>query len=165
MMMRRIVAGLVIAAAAAAFLTAYVRFFLEAEERLDSPDLERRALLSAPSWASYQEDIKAQIGAAPVAQWSGHPVEARREGDRVHVRFRLEGPWAERSAVIPVLVRDPFGHEHRYEQYSLQPPDVVYTFELEGESAGAPVPWIMVKYPHHEDRLPLDANGQWRSER
>lgn len=161
MTVRRLALGVVCLAAIGALAAAYVRYVREAEARLDPGDLMRRAALSNPDWANYQEDIKAQIGAAPVAQWRGHPVAVRREGALIHVTFRLEGPWAERAMVIPVLLRDPFGNETRHRGYEFTAPDVVYTFQLADEAARAPLPWVMVKYPHHEDRLPLDSDGEW----
>lgn len=143
---------------------AYVRYLSDAEDRLDPGDLHRRTALSNPEWANYQEDIKAQIGAAPVAQWHGRPIAVRRDGVIINVTFRLEGPWAERSIVIPVLIRDPFGNERRHQGYDLRLPEVVYTFQLDQDAAQAPVPWIIVKYPHHEDRLTLDRYGEWRAD-
>jgi hypothetical protein len=164
MSFRRILLGIVCFAVVASAGMVYIRYVNEAEARLDPGDLIRRTALSNPDWANYQEDIKGQIGAGPVAQWQGKPTAVRREGGVVHVTFRLEGPWAARDVVVPVLMRDPLGNERRHHAYEIRKPEVVYTFKLSGESPDAPIPWIMVKYPHHEDRLTLDSEGVWRAE-
>ncbi len=143
----------------------YVQYFREAEARLDPGDLIRRTALSNPDWANYQEDIKAEIGAAPVAQWQGRPVTAEHLGSSVRVTFKLTGPWADREVVIPVLLRDPLGHDRRHRSYEIASPNVTYVFPI-GESVSVnAVPWIMLKYPHHEERLTLDSDGRWSLDR
>ena len=42
--------------------------------RLDTAEIARRCAESHPEWQNYQEDIKGQIGAAPVAEWKGEPL-------------------------------------------------------------------------------------------
>ena len=158
---RRVLAALAGLAVLGGLIVAYLRYVQEAEARLDPGDLRRRVALSNPDWANYQEDIKAQIGAAPVAQWQGKPVRVWRDGAVIQVTFKLEGPWAERDMVIPVLIRDPLGHERRHLSYSLQLPEVIYSFQLGEEASEALIPWIVVKYPHHEERLTLDSTGRW----
>jgi len=121
--------------------------------------LVARCEASVPGWSSYQEDVKGQIGARPVAEWRGALRSAQQEGDRLTVAFRLEEPWRSSPASLPVLIRLPDGavllpeRAHRDEDLRL------YGYALESASR---LPWLEVQYPHHRDRLILDSAGRWQ---
>lgn len=123
-------------------------------------ELARRCAASVPAWNNYQEDIKGQVGAAPVAQWRGDPVWARHSGDRLEVAFALLPPWSEYACALPVLLRDPLGNDYRNVSASRRDGVRVYAFFL-AEGARAGLPWVEVHYPHHQLRLALDNDGQW----
>lgn len=164
MKLRRVLLAGAFLGAILAIGATYVRYVREADGLLDSADLGRRASLSNPDWSNYEEDIKAQLGAGAVAEWRGRPVAVQREGARVRVTFRLEGSWTNRDFVLPVLMRDPYGKERRQQGHEIGDATVDYIFRLDENDAEAPLPWIVVKYPHNEDRLPLDAEGRWRAD-
>lgn len=127
-------------------------------------ELERRCAASHPSWQDYDEDIKAQIGAGPAAQWAGAPLEASRQGAAIRVTWRLEGPWAERACGIPILVREPYGAV--IQNVALEPQGnlTVYVYELPADIREAALPWIEVKSPVGEQRIVLDPKGEWKAQ-
>lgn len=118
--------------------------------------------MSRPAWENYQEDIKSQIGAGPVAEWVGRPVEVRCERNTMSATFQLEGPWARRDTAIPVLLRDPQGRIHTNMQAKRHDGQVTYLFGLP-ESA-APFPWVELRFPHTGRRVVLSGKGLWREE-
>lgn len=147
-----------LAVALAALYLSYVR---QARDRMEPEELARNAALSRPEWANYQEDIKAHLGATPAAQWEGRPLSAQLTDSVLEVTFELSGPWAERDFVLPILMRDALGDERRHTAYVLDLPRVTYIFHLPERQGNTPIPWVLLKYPHHEDRLILDAEGKW----
>lgn len=124
------------------------------------PELERRCRDSAPVWNNYQEDIKGQIGAKPVAEWHGSPVWAILEGRELGVAFDLTAPWSEYPCALPILLRDPLGNEYKSVQTDLSDGLRVYRFTL-AEGAIVGLPWVEIHYPHQQRRLALDETGRW----
>ena len=126
---------------------------------ISDEELKRRTEASQPTWPNYEEDIKAQIGAGPVAEWEGRPVEAHVYGDSVEVTFRVMGPWAQRITAIPVLLREPTGAIHRNVRTTTGNGQVIYAFSLPAQTS---VPaWLELKFPHGEKRLVLSPSGVW----
>lgn len=126
-------------------------------------ELIRRCQTSHPEWLSYQEDVKGQVGAAPVAAWKGEPIEAVLAANgRLFITFSLASPWAEYAAALPVLVRDPLGHVYQDESAERKNGARVYAFSLAEVQDPAQIPWIELRYPHTERRIPLDGAGLWR---
>ena len=129
-------------------------------EPLSQGELVRRTQECQPTWQDYPEDIKAQIGARPIAEWGGEPVEVGCEGDSLSVVFRLEGPWATRDAVIPVLLKDPRGGVRRHGETRRDGPLVTYVFTL--PDADTQPSWLEVLYPTGQRRIALSQQGQWK---
>ena len=127
----------------------------------DPAELLRRCNESHPAWLSYQEDIKGQVGATPVARWRGRPVEVRQQSGELTVTFLLESPWADYDAAVPVLLRDPLGREHRQDRVEKDGALRRYTFEMPQDSAAMTLPWVEIHYPHTERRIALGAEGRW----
>ncbi|MBI1318040.1 MAG: hypothetical protein GC168_03690 [Candidatus Hydrogenedens sp.] len=123
-------------------------------------ELVRRCAQSTPTWDSYQEDIKGQIGAAPVAEWHGEPVWARHEGAVIEVAFSVSPPWNDYPCSLPMLLRDPFGEVHLARQAENLDGVFVYRFELRS-NPDAGLPWVEIHYPHQERRLSLRSDGTW----
>lgn len=135
----------------------------DAANPVPDEELQTRVAESAPAWDGYQEDIKAQIGATPVAQWRGEPRKVEREGNTLRVTFRVAGPWAEGSAAMPILLQDPYGATYQNATAEVRGGgEIEYSFELAG-SATQTLPWVKVRYPHHEKRLPLSQEGTWEA--
>ena len=126
-------------------------------------ELEGRVDASRPAWESYQEDLKSQIGAGPVAQWEGVPVKVRAQRRAVHVTFRLTAPWAHRDAALPILMREPLGGVHRNLDARCDGDRVTYLFECPQSASGTPFPWIELKYPRHQKRIVLSDRGEWET--
>jgi len=129
---------------------------------LSSEELARRVAASRPEWANYQENIKGQIGATPVAEWDGEPIAASASESSLEITFRLSGPWASRELALPVLVRDPYGALHRHERAVRDGSLVRYYFAREQPTNSSPLAWVEILYPHHEDRIVFDAAGKWK---
>jgi len=136
-------------------LVAYVK-----AQGIPPAELARRCAACRPTWQSYEEEIKT-IGAAPVAAWQGEPVHLERTRGAVRLRFRLSGPWIDYEAALPVLLRDPLGSVYCSAVAEGSGAERTYVFELSKASATVALPWIEVRYPHTETRLPLDAAGNW----
>lgn len=130
--------------------------------QISEAELAQRCAASRPEWQNYQEDIKAQIGARPVAQWKGDPIAARQSGNKVYLTFRLEGPWARYDLVLPILLRDPLGKTYRSITAEYRGPERTYLFDLSPDAAASVLPWVEVRYPHTETRLSLNPQGQWK---
>ncbi len=121
---------------------------------IDEADLARRCVQSRPEWNNYDEDIKAQIGATAAAQWDGEPLRAHAGNGQVQVTFAIRGPWEKRSAALPVLMRDPYGNTLRDSgEAGRNGSERTYTFILPAATAEGSLPWIEIKYLHHERRL------------
>jgi hypothetical protein len=126
-------------------------------------ELARRVAACHPTWQNYQEDIKGQIGAAPVAQWRGTLIETRCENTLVSVTFQLSGPWAQRDITIPILVREPSGNWFEGTQTHRQAARATYTCQLPEDTANLPFPWLEIRYPHGEKRVVLSSQGHWKA--
>lgn len=129
---------------------------------LSEEELASRCDTSVPHWDNYQEDIKGMIGARPVAQWQGRPLTAQANAGKVEVRFQITGEWAARAAAIPLLLKDPAGAILVGRGTGDGAGTATYTFELPDLDKLA-VPWIEIQYPHHRERLPLNAQGHWQA--
>jgi hypothetical protein len=130
---------------------------------LSEEDLAARCADSTPRWDSYQEDIKGQVGARPVAQWLGKPVSASANTGAVAVTFQVTGPWAQRTAAVPIIVKDPAGAVRVAHGTGDGAGTVDYKITLPGSEQSS-VPWLEVQYPHHRERLPLNAEGKWQAD-
>jgi len=139
-----------------------VMLALRAPACVPPDELARRTATSRPTWRNYQEDIKAQIGATPVAQWRGTLEAAQRDGATVRVTCRLAGPWAQRRSAVPILLREPRGGIHRNQRAECRDGRVTYVFQIGEDAARAALPWIELKYPHGEKRLVLFEDGSWK---
>jgi hypothetical protein len=129
---------------------------------VDPVELTRRCEESRPVWASYQEDIKGQVGAQPVARWRGRLEQVRQEAGSVLVTFRLESPWSDYEANVPVLLRDPMGHEYRQDAVDREDGARRYVFHLDAQSGASLLPWVEIHFPHTERRIALGAGGHWK---
>ena len=130
---------------------------------LSEDDLAERCAQSVPRWDSYQEDIKGQVGARPVAQWLGKPVSASAKAGAVAIDFEVTGPWAARIAAVPIIVKDPAGAVLVAHGTGDSAGTVTYEITLPGAEQPS-VPWLEVQYPHHRERLPLNAEGRWQAD-
>lgn len=126
-------------------------------------DLAGRAEISQPAWQSYQEDVKSQIGAGPIAEWKGDPAEAIQQALTVRVTFVLQEPWATRAAAVPVMIQDPQGRVCRSTATEKNGDRLTYVFPIEGIGSGGAFPWIEVKFPNGSKRLILNEQGAWRA--
>ena len=154
-------AGRICVAIAALLFAALFGFFYILNSRGVSPEeLARRCAGARPAWQSYQEDLKGQIGAAPVAAWRGHPVEARFTDTEILVLFALEGKWVDYAAALPVLLRTPSGDVLTGVAEDKAGARRTYRFAMEEDSGRAA--WIQLRYPHASKRILPDAGGVWR---
>ena len=124
-------------------------------------ELVIRCRESHPEWRRYQEDVKGQIGAKPIAAWEGRPVEAKQDGAKVVVVLQVAPPWAGYDAVLPILLRDPLGVVHSPESSQREGALCRYTFSLDADGVQT-LPWFEVRFPRGEMRIALDARGCWR---
>lgn len=127
----------------------------------DPAELAQRCGESRPAWASYQEDIKAQVGARPVALWRGKLTELRQESGSLTVTFLLEQPWADYEAAVPILLRDPMGHDYRQDRVEREDGLRRYIFQLDAQSGASTLPWVEIHFPHTERRIALGSTGCW----
>ena len=119
---------------------------------------------SRPKWQTYQEDIKADIGAGPVAQWVGEPVKAVHEQAGVRVTFQMSGPWAARDTAIPVLIQDPLGRVIQNVSHQRRQQTLTYQFNFSETGSATTLAWIEIKYPNRVKRMILDGKGVWKSQ-
>lgn len=125
-------------------------------------ELVARCAKSQPSWQNYPEDIKAQVGAGPIAEWEGVPSQAQYRDGVLRVTFSVQGPWSRRDASVPVLLQDPTGRVHRNVSAECASGSVVYSFDL-SKTSGETVPaWVELKFPHGTKRISLSERGEWR---
>ena len=125
-------------------------------------ELATRVKAAHPDWPDYQEDMKGQVGAGPVAEWVGEPVAAYQDGKDVVVRFRLTGPWVKRDLSLPILLRDPVLKVYRHASAARHGDITDYRFHVSDQDERV-LPWVEVKYPHHTRRLTLTAPPKKRS--
>ncbi len=126
-------------------------------------ELAKRCARSAPAWQNYPEDIKAQIGATPVAQWHGELVSVSRANATIQIAFNVTGAWRHRAMAIPVLLREPHGGIHCSKQIRHLNEQTVYLFELPHEMRQAALTWLEVRFPHGTKRIVLASDGSWQS--
>jgi len=129
--------------------------------KADPAELATRCAESHPAWVSYQEDIKGQVGAEPVARWQGRLAEVRQEAGSIIVTFQLEQPWADYEAAVPVLLRDPMGRDYRQDSAERENSLRRYVFHLDAETGTSTLPWIEIHFPHTERRIALGSAGRW----
>lgn len=135
-------------------LTAYVALVPAPQPGPD--EIAARALASQPAWNRYDEDVKGQIGAAPVAAWQGAPRWIRVGAAGTEIAFDVQGAWRDYAAPMPILARDPFGQTHRCAAGRWEADAFVY---LIPGLTDAGIPWIELRYPRGEMRLQIDATG------
>ncbi len=127
-------------------------------------ELAGRIAKCEPQWQGYQEDVKGQIGAGPVAEWKGEPVKAVQEGAVVRLTFRLAGPWALRDGGIPVMMQDPMGHVRQSSGVTRENGLVTYDFKVEAAETASFFPWVEVKFPNGDKRIVFDEKGVWNGD-
>ena len=128
---------------------------------VEEPTLEEvRARIeeSEPAWANYLEDLKGQIGSAPVAKWRGEITSARASEGQVKVNFEIREYWLENAMAIPMLIRDNVGYVTRESSAEFEDSITSYTFEVRQQSAP---PWIEIQYPGSTRRLLFGTDGEW----
>ena len=154
--------------ALALLLPALGAFFMYTFRRdstqLSPQDLAGRVNASRPEWANYLEDLKAEVGVTPVAEWDGELVRAQRNGRDLNVTFRIGGLWSERDVALPILLRDPFGNIRRNQSATREGDLVDYRFYFPDIESDAPLPWVQIKYPGHERKLGFSEDGRWPAE-
>lgn len=146
----RAVAGAMAAAMIGLLFAAQV---LVGGQSISPEELDRRCRHAIPTWPNYDEDIKAQVGARPFAEWEGEPVEAWRTEYGLAVSFRVSGVWATRDTAMPILLRDALGTVLRNGDWYRDGALVVYRFPAEGEFAALTLDSIEVRYPRQTRRL------------
>lgn len=125
--------------------------------------LAERIQRANPRWSDYDEDVKGQLGARPVAEWRGRPIRAEAHlNGQIHVTFHIEGPWAGRTVAIPVLLRHPYGNVLNATETHVEQDEVTYSFRLPAPTGDRPK-WVEVRYPHGTRRIVLDADGHWNA--
>lgn len=132
-------------------------FLTACDPKINETELAALAGKAHPVWTNYQEDIKAQIGATPVAQWRGTPRHAWKDAEGIHVQFDIEGAWKKRACVIPILIRDNGGTEYLSPKGVVEQGTVTYTFpsaSLNSVFANT----IEIKYPNEERQLVLESS-------
>lgn len=131
---------------------------------LSEEEMARLTASAAPTWENYPEDIKAQIGAGPVAEWQGKPVKAVWDGkETIEVTFEMTGPWATIDAAIPILLRDPLIGTHEPAATHRQGNYITYSFTLYDGTTAIPLPWVEVKHPAGQDRIMLIESTHWEA--
>ncbi|MCH7909053.1 MAG: hypothetical protein IIB38_05485 [Candidatus Hydrogenedentes bacterium] len=138
--------------------------FRKSPEPVSYEELAERVSASRPEWANYHEDLKAQVGVTPVAEWQGEPLQALQTGRQLDIIFDVTGPWSQRDVALPILVRDPFGGVYRDVHAKREKNRVTYRFVIDPSAEHAPVPWVEIQYPHHERRLVFSEEGTWSAE-
>lgn len=120
---------------------------------LTEDELAKRVLASEPTWESYQEDIKAEVGSAAAAEWQGEPTRAWFEFDTVRIAFAIRGKWGERTFGVPILARDPAGTVFRSSALERRDGEPIYAIPLPKDLSKITVSWIEVRYPGGTRRL------------
>lgn len=120
---------------------------------VSSAELLSRCQAAEPAWSNYDEDIKAQVGARPFAEWQGEPIAAEQTPEGLRITFRIHGPWAGRNAAMPILIRDGLGAVQRDTAAVFPEPGlVVYRFES-SRGFGLALDSVEVRYPRHIRRV------------
>jgi len=127
-------------------------------------ELKQRVAVSLDKfdWNDYSENLKGLIGAGPVAEWTGKPVDARIDGSVVTIRFRVEGPWKSRTFGIPIMIREPRGAVFTSGDMRQVDGLAIYQFRLTDGASSMP-PWLELQYPHGRVRLAFRQDGTWEA--
>jgi len=151
------VAGIVVAI----FVLAVVGLLLfpPDSEELSPEELRRRVNDTTTDWANYQEDLKAHIGATPVARWEGRPTQSWTEGELLHISFQVSGYWSTTDVNLPVIIRDPLGKTRHHISSTRVDSAVTYTFQISDLDPGS-ISWVRLKFPHAERRI-VYTDGTW----
>lgn len=128
---------------------------------ISDQELAERVRTSRPDWADYREDLKAQLGATPVARWEGELVQAWVDDTRILLAFELSGTWAAYDFGLPMLLRDHLGSVQQNSAITHDGSRATYEFLARGWSQENPAPWIEVMYPNQQRRLVLSSEGTW----
>jgi len=124
-------------------------------------ELSRRVAAAHPAWQSYEEDIKGELGAGPVAEWSGSLNLVWYDVKSISATFQVVGPWAGRTVAAPILMRDPTGRVHQNRDAANDAGAVTYVFDLPRELTSDVPAWLEFRFPHGERRVVLSNNGAW----
>lgn len=152
--------GLLVAIAALVVVVVLAPYWVSSRTP-DPEDLARRCAASVPVWANYDEDLKASLGAQAFAAWEGAPVAAEMRGGDFIMTFSLSPPWSEFDFTLPLLVRDHLGHVIPGRAPAGDGAKRRYVFPLAAHGVAETPPWVTVRYPRHELRLTLGADGTW----
>jgi hypothetical protein len=125
---------------------------------VDDKALAERCASSAPSWQGYAEEIKGQVGAAPVAEWNGDVVAADFRNGQLRIHVDLTGPWVDRPFAIPILVRDPYGKVHLGRRVQGEGAARAYIVDIPG---GGALTWVEVATPDGRHRITLGPDQSW----
>ena len=133
--------------------------------------LQARCAASTPTWDNYPEDIKAQIGAGPVAAWRGEVTQvvwglddaesAATTAPVIQVFVTMEAPWSKLDAALPLLLREPQGSTLTPVASRLDGDVRMYRYALPAELADVMPPWVTLRTPRGIHRYPLGAGGKW----
>jgi hypothetical protein len=122
-------------------------------------ELARRVMRSDPAWNNYDEDLKAQLGAAAVAEWEGKVTRIQWVSGVLQVSFIITGPWEQREFAIPILLQLPDSKIFRNDAAVREENKVTYRFSTASEE---PPQWVVVRYPFYgERRIVLNDEGVW----
>ncbi|MFO7974396.1 MAG: hypothetical protein R6V12_07170 [Candidatus Hydrogenedentota bacterium] len=128
---------------------------------MSEKELARRVAQSDPRWNNYDEDLKAQLGAAAVAEWEGNLIRIQWASGVLQVSFSIRGPWAERDFAIPILLQFPNNQTLRNETAVRDGKRVTYRYSTSFEE---PPQWVAVRYPFYgERRIVLSEEGLWEA--
>jgi len=127
-------------------------------------ELAQRAAESHPAWQSYNEDIKAQMGARPSAEWSGTLSHVTCEPESFRATFHVTGAWASRDAAMPVLMREPTGHVFQNRESTREGSAVTYVFERAASVKSENPAWLEFRFPHGEQRVAFNGQGAWHAD-
>lgn len=115
-------------------------------------------------WDSYQEDIKAQVGAKEAALWSGEPVSIQVNQNQLEITFKVNAPWDSYGVAMPILYRSPAAKIYASTKVKVEGSTHAYIFELEDMNDNIGLSWVELHYPHTERRFTL-IEGQWSAEK
>jgi hypothetical protein len=152
-----VIRGFVFAAVGLALAAAFA-----CSSGISDAELAQRVETSHPTWQSYSEEIKAQLGAGPAAEWEGTLREVRVETNGILVTFALSGPWAGRNFAAPVLLNEPFAGVHQSASAERKDNRVTYVFPLQKIKDVQTMPWVELKFPSGHRRVAL-SQGTWKA--
>ncbi len=145
------------------FLPGLILLFSACSAPFSESELAARIEKCSPQWQGYQEDIKGQVGAGPVAEWRGEPVKAVQQDSKLMITFRLSGAWASRDGAIPVLTQDSLGRVRQSTSATHDQGLTTYDFSLDLSGSASLLPWVEVKFPNGDKRIVFDQKGVWNA--